>query len=243
VDYAKLDMQDAAVFSLLRSGSAVTPGNVGHAVDVLTPTQDRYWLDLQHELSDDLRFTTRMDYSGGDQPGSELTAAGSASLLYDEQLVRRHGLSYMVDCNNQLELSLAGQESLNTERDSRFDQHYLESSWLHRLDSHSSLMLAMRSTGFSLKGPTFDGELYSTDDVTYVATYAQERCDFDYTLNLSRSDGSGAEQYIQTGAGAGIRLKKVPLGLQIDWYDRDYSTFPGLNADGLSLGVNYRLEF
>src|SRR5690606_27018547 len=103
--------------------------------------------------------------------------------------------------------------------------------------------LALRSTDVSLSAPTFDGSLYTTDDMTYVATYGQERDDFDYTLNLSLSEGNGAEQYSQTGAGVGSRFKDVPLGLQLDWYDRDYLTFPALNADGLSIGVNYKLSF
>lgn len=243
LDYFRLNMQDPVVFSLLRQPSAITPGQVGNAVDILTPTQDRYWLDVRQKLGDDLTFTTRMDFSGGDQPGTDLVATASPSLFYDEQLSRRHGLSYAPDCENQFEISVSGQESLNTERDSHFNQNYIEGSWLHRLDACSSFTLAWRTTDVSLTAPTFDGSLYTTDDRTYVATYGHNQNDFDYTLNLSLSDGSGAQQYTQTGAGASIRFKDVPLGLRVDWLDRDYTTFPGLNGDGLSLAIDYRFTF
>ena len=244
VDYARLNMQDSTVFSLLRQPSALTPADVASAVNIFTPEMDIFWLDIKRNLSDELRFTTRVDYLEGDMPTSQLVSAGSPSLFFDKQLSRSHGLSYMVDDRNQLDLNIYGQESVNSDRDSSNDQSFAEGIWSYRVDSCSMFSLAYRNTESNFDIPGITAGDYTTDDKTYAATYGQDFEDTDYTLNVALSEGSGAQDYEQTSAGAGIHFKRLgPLGLRLDWYKRNYTNFPGFDSDDLTVAVDYRIKF
>lgn len=244
LDYAQLNMRDPGVAGLLRGSSVVRPGDVAPAVSILTPDFNVYWLDVKHNLSDDLRFTTRIDYQAGDTPGTELVTAGSPSLFFDEQLSRSHGLSYTVDDRNQLDLNIQGQESVNGDRESSNELVYAEGMWSHRIDLRSTIALAYRDTRTDLSAPGFTGGDYTTDDTTYAATFAQDLKNHNYDINLAVSEGSGSEVYTQTSAGAGIRFKRMgPLGLRLDWYKRNYSNFPAFDSDALTVAVDYRINF
>lgn len=243
VDYASLNMHDAAVSALLHGSSAVTPADVAAATTVSSPVINQSWVDFRKTLTRDLYFRTRLEFSDGDSPGTELVAAGSPGLFYQKQLVRTHGLSYSLDGCNQFELNVQSQESSNDDRGSDFDLQYLEGSWLHSFDSGGSLTLGWRSTESDLVSTGVPGG-YTTDDVTYIANWQDDWDDFSYGLNLSVSDGTGAEEYTQTGAGASFRFKEAcPLGFRVDWYDRSYKNLPAFDASALSFGVDYRIDF
>jgi len=148
-----------------------------------------------------------------------------------------------VDEDNQLGVFVRQQEVSNGDRNSSFDQSYLEGSWTHCVASGRYLSLAYRDSSASLNVGGV-AEAYTTDDKTYVATYSEDQDCFSYALNLSVSDGSGAEEYQQTGAGADLKFKSLgPVGMTIDWYDRSYTNFDGLDASALTVGLNYRIEF
>lgn len=243
VDYASLNMRDANVLALLRSGSAVTPADVAAASTVSSPVANETWVDYRRNLTEDLLFRTRLEYSDGDSPGTELVAAGSPGLFYEKQLARTHGLSYCLDECNQLELNVQSRESSNDQRGSDFDLQYLETSWLHRFDSGAALTLGWRSTEADLTATDVPAG-YTTDDITYAASWQDDCDDFSYQLDLSVSEGSGAEEYTQTGAGASLRLSEAcPLGFRVDWYDRSYRNLPAFDASALSFGVDYRIDF
>ncbi|MCB1186234.1 hypothetical protein KDL29_03625 [bacterium] len=243
VDYAKLDMQDSSVFNLLRGSSVVTPAQVAPAVTILAPEYDTVWFDMKQNLSDRLKFRTHIDYESGSTPGTELVSVGSTSLFFDKQLSRTHGLSWTVDNHNSVDFNMYGQESRNGGRDSQTNLTYAEGVWMHRIDSCSQFALSLRDSRSELDMPGVDDE-YSTDDKTYAATYGQQLEDHDYSLNFAMSDGSGAENYTQTSAGAEVRFKRLgPLGLRLDWYRRLYDNYPGLESDAVSVAVNYRISF
>ena len=244
MDYAKLNMQNTAVFQLLRSNSAITPADVAPAVSIFSPEYDVMWFDMKQNIGDRLQFRTRVDYLSGDAPTTELGTVGSPSLFYDKQTTRSHGFSYMMDDHNQLDLNLYGRDAKNASRDSSTDMTYAEGVWVHRIDSCSSFSLARRDSSADIEIPGLTGDEYSTDDVTYTATYGQQLEDNDYTINFGLSDGSGAEDYSQTSAGAEIRFKRIgPLGLRLDWYKREYASFPGFNSDAVSVALDYKIKF
>jgi hypothetical protein len=244
LDYAQLNMNGAGVPAILRGASVVTPREVTPAVTILTPDFNLYWLAIKHDLSDELRFTTRLDLQAGDPPGTELVMANSPSLFFDEQLSRSHGLSYSIDDCNQLDLNIQAQKSVNADRDSSNELGYTEGMWSHRIDMRSTVSLAYRDTHTDLDAPGFAGGDYTTDDTTYAANFAQDLRNHQYDINLAVSEGSGSEVYTQTSAGAGIRFKEFgPLGLRLDWYKRNYSNFPAFDSDALTVAVDYRINF
>lgn len=243
VDYASLNMRDANVLALLRSGSAVTPADVAAATTVSSPVVNETWIDYRRNLTEELLFRSRLDFSDGDSPGTALVAAGSPGLFYEKQLTRTHGFGYCVDECNQLELNVQSRESSNDQRGSDFDLQYLETSWLHRFDSGGALTLGWRSTEADLTATGVPAG-YTTDDITYAASWCDEWDACSYQLDLSVSDGTGAEEYTQTGAGASFRFDQVcPLGFRVDWYDRSYKNLPAFDASALSFGVDYRINF
>ncbi|MCB1218678.1 hypothetical protein KDL44_14940 [bacterium] len=243
MDYAKLDMQNGSVFNLLRSSSVITPADVAPAVSIFSPEYDVIWFDMKQNLSDRLRFKTRFDYEAGSTPGTELVSVGSTSLFFDKQLTRSHGLSWNIDDTNDFDFNMYGQESRNGGRDSSTNMTYAEGVWVHRIDGCSQFSLALRDTRSELDIPGIDDE-YSTDDKTYAATYGQTLENHDYSLNFAMSDGSGAENYSQTSAGAEVRFKRYgPLGLRLDWFRRSYDNYPGLDSDAVSIAVDYRIKF
>ncbi|MCC7476916.1 hypothetical protein IT575_00535 [bacterium] len=243
LDYAKLNMQDAFVFGLLRSGSIVRPVDVASATTILTPKYDEAWFNMRQQLGEDFFFTTRVDYSQGDMPSSELTAAGSSSLFYDKRLSRTHGLSYVYDNNNQFDFALHSSELSNDGRASDFDENYFETVWTHAMDDGRFFSLAYRGSEAELAVPgNTDG--YTTDNSGYVASYSNDDEDVSYALRLGLDDGSGAEEYTQTSAGADFKFKCLgPVGLHLEWYDRSYGNFPGLSASAMTVAVDYKLEF
>lgn len=244
LDYAKLDMQDPLVFTRLRGSSVLTPADVAPVVTVLSPEFDVFWFNMRQNINDRLLFRTRVDFQSGSVPGTELGKIGSPSLFFDKQLSRSHGFSYTVDACNQLELNIRAQESVNSPRDSSSEMAYAEGVWIHRIDSCSQFSLALRDTASDITIPGVDLDAYTTDDTTYMATYGQQLEDHDYTINFALSDGSGAEEYTQTSAGAGVTFKRMgPLGLRFDWYRREYVNFPAFDSDAVSVALDYRIKF
>ncbi len=243
LDYAKLNMQNAFVFSLLRSGSLVRPVDVAAATTVLTPKYDEAWFNMRQELGEDFFFTTRVDYSQGDMPSTELTAAASPSLFYDQRLSRTHGLSYVYDCNNQFDFTLHSSELANDGRATNFDENYFETCWTHAMDDGRYFSLAYRGSQADLEIPG-DTTGYTTDSTGYIASYSNDDEDVSYALRLALDDGTGSEEFTQTSAGADFKFKCLgPIGLSLEWYDRSYGRFPGLDATAVTVAVDYKLEF
>ncbi len=176
-------------------------------------------------------------------PGSDLVEAGSPSLFFDERVTGLGTLTWDYDSRNQFNLSGFNQESRNSERESDFAMSYVEGSWTRCVWENGFLTLGLRETRLDLE-TTFVEELYTTDDTSYMLGLSHELNDFSYALDFTLTDATGTDEYEQTGAGMDLRLKSLgPIGIRVDWFDRDYSAFPEFNSEALEVGLSYTLKF
>ena len=107
----------------------------------------------------------------------------------------------------------------------------------------SFLTLGLRETRLDLE-TAFVEEQYTTDDTSYMLGFSHELSDFSYALDFTLTDAMGSDEYEQTSAGMDLRLKSLgPIGIRLDWFDRDYTAFPEFNSEALEVGLSYTLKF
>jgi hypothetical protein len=242
-DYTQLHVQDPALKPQLRSGAVLTQGDVVNSVTAWTPEQDEFYAGGTHRFSDRLTGTGRVSYFTGDMPGSDLVEAASPSLFFDERVTGLGTLTYDYDSRNQFSLSGYNQESNNTERESDFAMSYIEGSWTRCVTENGFLTLGVRDTRLDLS-TTFVEDEYTTDDMSYMVGFSHELNDFSYAVDFTLTDATGSDEYEQTAAGMDLRLKSLgPIGIRVDWFDRDYAAFPEFNSEALEVGLSYTLKF
>ncbi|GEM_PF-2155484 len=245
LSYSRLNSQDATVRGLLRGSSVVTPADVAGAVTSVSPTIDSYWLNIRERLTDDLLLSSRIDYQDGDMPGTDVVAEGSPSLFYDENLTSLSTLTWDATPCDQLGLSYYNQEASNGARGGDLDMNYIEGSWARSLGS-GWLTLAYRDTSFDLETPGLTNA-WVTDDASYFASYTDRLDGWAYGLDFSYTEGEGAEEFSQTGAGADLEFEcpclGVPLALSVDWFDRSYDTWPTFDSQALEVALKWKFEF
>ncbi len=243
IDYDRLRTEDAAVEdALLRSTAVATPGQLAGHYDSLSPEQDRFWFNVRQKLGQKLSFTSRLDYVEGDAPASTVPTTYSASLFSDKRFKHTEALNYNYDACNQISLTLHGQKAYYDTRDTDIDLRYVEGSWLHAFGKGKNLMFAYRDTRSDLDSPAYLN-VYNSDDTTYLANFSHELAHFRYALDFSLADGSGYEEYRQTAFGADFGFQRFPLGLRLDWIDRQYDNAAGLDTEALELALTYKFDF
>lgn len=242
IDYTQLNMRDPGIGAILRGAAVVTPGDVSGSTTAWTPEQDKYFFATAQDWGK-LKASARIEYQDGDAPGTDLVAVGSPSLLYSEFVNDTATLTYELTDKDQLGLTRFNQESSSADRGKDFDLRYIEGSWSRDLGCDSFFTLTYRDTQMELdtEGIT---DLFTTDDTAWQAHFTQELDSFSYGLDLSLADGSGLEEYQQTSAGLDIDFTSWgPVGLRLDWFDRDYTAFPQFDTEAVELVLNYKLKF
>jgi hypothetical protein len=243
IDFDRLRTEDPVVENaLLHTAAVATPGQLAGRYDSLSPEQDHLWFNIRQKLGRKLNFTSRVDYIDGDAPASTVPTTYSASLFSDKRFKHTEALSYNYDASNQLGLTVHGQKAYYDTRDTDFGLSYLEGNWTHSFGNGKNLLFAYRDTRSDLDSPAYLN-VYNSDDTTYLANFSHELPNFRYALDFSLADGSGYEAYRQTALGADFGLKRYPLGLRLDWIDRQYDNTDGMDTQGLEVALTYKFDF
>lgn len=242
-DYTQLNVQDSTLKPMLRSGASLTPGDITNYITAWTPEKDEFYASGTHHFSDKLTGTGRVSYVTGDMPGTDLVDAGSANLLYDQQVTGLGTLTYDADRRNQFALSGYNQAAKNGDRDGTFSMQYVEGSWTRCVVDNGFLTLGLRRTNLDLS-TMFVEDPYTTDDTSYMLNFAHELERFSYGVDFTYTNGSGVDPYDQTKAGMDVKLKDFgPIGLRVDWFDRNYAGIPEFDSQALEVGVTYKIKF
>lgn len=243
IDFDRLRTEDPAVEDALLRGVAVaTPAQLAGHYDSLSPEQDSFWFKMRQQLGNKLSFTSRLDYMEGDAPASTVPTTYSASLFSDKRYKHTEALSYTYDNCNQLSVTLHQNKVYYDTRNSDFELRYLEGSWQHSFGAGKNLLFAYRDTRSDLDSPAYLN-VYNSDDHTYIANFSHDLPDFRYALDFSLADGSGYEQYRQLALGADFGFKRFPVGVRLDWIDRQYDNAVGLDTEGLEVALTYKFDF
>lgn len=244
LDYSRLQTEDPAVEDLLlRHPSVATPGQLAGKYDTLSPEQDRYWLNLRQKFGRRVNFSSKVDYVRGDAPETTVPVTYSPSLFSNKRVKHTETLSYSYDPCNQFDLTYHSQKAFYDSRDVNYGLDYMEGSWTHDLGHSQNLLFAYRVTHSNIDNAA-QVLNYATNDRTYLANYSRELDNFRYALDFSLTDGSGYEDYRQTAWGADLGFKRAgPLGLRVDWIDRQYGLAAGLDTQALELALTYKIDF
>jgi hypothetical protein len=243
VDYLQLNMQDPAISSLIRGIAQVTPHDVAAATTALSPEQDEVWTSFHWSVTDRLTTDTRVSFTDGDMPGTDLVAVNSNSLFFDQRLKRSSNWYYDVNGNDQLALLYSASESSNSARGADFDMQHVEGSWSRCTGGDGYVTFAVSNTDTTLDSLSA-GTGYTTDDTTYVAGYTDSCECFDFGLDLALTDGRGSEDYEQLAAGADLNIKRFgPVDLRFDWFDRSDSNYTVFDTEAFEVSMTYRIDF
>jgi hypothetical protein len=245
LDYAQLHMQDEDLRPLLRSGAQLTQLQTSLVTTSSDVEQDEVYLNSRYQLARRWTLISKVRMLTGDAPGTDLLIAGRPSLYYDDRLQNYHRLEWDANGKDQFAFTHNATESSNSARGGNFDLRYLEGSWARCLGGNKYLTLAVGRTEAELDTPNVSSA-YTTDDWSYALTLADDLPAFGYALDWTLTDGSGWEEYNQYAVGADLQLKRLgcgPVGLRVDWFDRNWDTNPLYNTQALEFAVTYKLEF
>lgn len=244
LDYAQLNIRDAQVGNLIRGTAVVTPAQVAHATNFLTPDLNELWFSGRWALSDKLTTDAKVSFiDGSAMPETDLSGTYTASLFYEQRLDRSVNLYYDVNGNDQLAFMYTMNESSNEARGTDFDLQYMQGSWSRCIGADGYLALVVSNSDAEFDSDTLADD-YTTDELTYAANYSRELCNYNYGLNMAFTTGDGVDEYEQVALGADLALKEFgPLSFRVDWFDRDYTAQDTLSSQALEVSMRYKLEF
>jgi len=243
IDYVRLNVQDSAVRTAIRGSAQLTQADIASGTTSLTPEYDEYWTGIHWNLTDRLTTDTRLSFTDGTTPGTDLVTAGSSSLFYDERLNKLTNWYYTLTDRDQVAFLYSGVESSNTLRGNDFDMDYYEGSWTRCTGGENYLTLGLSATEASLDNEGILDE-YTSKDTTYLAAYNGSCPCFDYGLDFALTDGTGTEVYEQLAFGADIKVKRLgPVALRFDWFDRQYDNNAAFDTEAMEVGMTYTIDF
>lgn len=244
IDYAQLHMQDPDTKAQLRSTAQLTPADVDGSVTRLTPEQDEAWVNVHWSLTDRLTTLSKVSFIDSQAPGTDLVGVGRPTLFYDERWKYSTNWTYEVSGRDLLSVAYTGSNAFSDDRDREFETRFAEGSWSRCTGGDGYLTLAVSNADATLDFFGILSDSHTTSDTTYLASFADAADSFDYGLNLSLTEGSGTHEYEQVGAGVDLVCKRLgPVSLSVDWFDRNYDTYPELDTEAVEVALSYRIDF